>query len=580
MRKTRTVPEAAVAYLSMEIAIVDEIPTFSGGLGVLAGDYLRSMADLEMPLVAVTLMYRGGFFRQEIDAGGHQLEFPVEWNPEEHLERLDTTITVELAGRSVEVGVWRYLLAGCSGAMVPIYLLDTDVGANAPLDREITARLYAGGRAERLAQEIVLGVGGLHALRALGHLSISSFHMNEGHAALLPLALLEERGVLATDDDVALDLKAVRAACVFTTHTPVPAGHDRFERPLVDQMLGAVRVAEMEALSCFENDELNMTLLGMALSGFINGVAFRHGEVSRTMFPQFRIEAITNGVHVGRWADPAISAMFDAYLPDWREDNTMLRYASRIPIAAIRDARNAAKAALVDEVQRRSGVELDASILTLGIARRATGYKRNDLLLQDVEALRALVSRAGPLQVVYSGKAHPSDTEGKGLIAHVAHLAKELSGAVRVVYLPDYGMNLAARLVAGVDVWLNTPIARHEASGTSGMKAALNGVPSLSVVDGWWVEGCVEGVTGWAVGADAGPGGGEALDRDALDTADREELHRVIGDVIAPLYYGDPDAFAAVGRAAIALNGSFFNTHRMATEYVLRAYRGAVRLNA
>jgi len=328
----------------------------------------------------------------------------------------------------------------------------------------------------------------------------------------------------------------------------------------------------LRAIGTLEDGTLNMTVLGMFFSRFINGVAQRHGEVARAMFPRYRIDAITNGVHVPTWVAPSTALLFDRHLPNWRRDNAMLRYATGIPLSEVQAAHAHAKQALFDEVSRRRSVRLDPAALTLGVARRATPYKRNDLLLSRPDALRAIVDRVGPLQVLYSGKAHPRDRLGKTLIEHVNAAAEELAGDVTVVYLEDYGMSLASLLVSGVDVWVNNPVAPHEASGTSGMKAALNGVPSLSILDGWWVEGYVEGVTGWAVGADLGPGGNQRIGDPETDGDDATELHHVLGDVVAPLYYRRPDAFASVCRSTMALNGSFFTTQRMVREYAARAY--------
>jgi len=284
-------------------------------------------------------------------------------------------------------------------------------------------------------------------------------------------------------------------------------------------------------------------------------------------------------VNVSTWVAPSSARLFDRHLPPWRQDNTMLRYATVIPTEEIRTAQAEAKRVLFDEVARRNGIILDPAALTIGVARRATPYKRNDLLLSRPGELRAIADRVGPLQIVYSGKAHPLDEPGKALIERVNTAAKEVSGEVIVVYLEDYGMSLASLVVSGVDVWLNTPIAPREASGTSGMKAAVNGVPSLSTLDGWWVEGHVEGVTGWAVGSDPGAEADLPIGDPVVDAADAAELYRVLGDVVAPLYYRRPDDFAAVRRFAIALNGSFFTAQRMVTEYASRAYRATRRFD-
>jgi len=579
MRKTSPMPDQTIAYFSMEIAIADEIPTFSGGLGVLAGDFLRAIADGAVPAVGVTLLYRSGFFHQSLDGSGHQVESPVVWNPAEHLEHLDNRVTVTISGRTVTVGVWRYVMTGVTGFETPIYLLDTALPENAPYDRLITDRLYGGGPKERLSQEAILGLAGAAMLQSLGHSELTTFHMNEGHAALLPVALLRQRSGDDLASATAEDLEAVRQSCVFTTHTPVPAGHDRFTLETATTVLGDAIATGLDELGCLEDDMLNMTVLGMFFSGFINGVAKRHGEVSQAMFPQFHVESITNGVHAATWVAPEIGVLFDDHLPGWREDNTLLGGADVISLEELRAAHLAAKGALFDEVIRRNGVALDPSVLTIGIARRAAAYKRNDLIFSDLDALTKLVDRSGSIQILCSGKAHPDDVAGKALIAHITELAKELSGPITVVYLTDYGMRLAARLVAGVDVWLNNPVTPREASGTSGMKAAMNGVPSLSTLDGWWLEGCVEGVTGWAIGTDRGTAAADDRDAAAIDKSDSNDLRRVLGSLVSPMYYERPEAFTAVGRSAIATNGSFFTSERMLREYVERAYQRHVPID-
>jgi starch phosphorylase len=566
-----------LAYFSMEVAISDQIPNFSGGLGVLAGDFLRAASDLTIPAIGVSLIYHEGFFRQDIDAAGRQIEQAVHWTPSDHLERLDAQVQVTLGGRSITIGVWRRDLVGAGGSSVPVYFLDTRLPQNDPDAQTITDRLYVGDQRERLYQEAVLGLAGPAMLRQLGYGGIVKYHMNEGHASLVPVALLAERmnGPLADATPAVID--AIRELCVFTTHTPVPAGHDRFALDIVTEVLGPDLAKGMREIGCLERGTLNMTVLGMFFSGFINAVSQRHGEVARSMFPHHQIEAITNGVHVPTWVGPSAAAMFERHVPRWRHSSTMLRYSSCLPLDELRVAHAEAKQCMLAYVADRTGVRLDPETITLGVARRATPYKRNDLLLSNPARLRALVERCGPLQVVYSGKSHPSDLSGKLLIERIHSSAHELDGAVTVVYLEDYGMEIATHLVAGVDAWLNNPVAPHEASGTSGMKAALNGVPSISVLDGWWVEGYVEGITGWGIGSDLGAGSIMPIGDPAVDAADAEVLYRVLEEKVMPLYYEDPDGFLAVRRSAIALNGSFFTAQRMVSEYVDRAYRGAVR---
>jgi starch phosphorylase len=555
--------EEQIAYFTMEVALDDALPTFSGGLGVLAGDVLRSAADLEAPFAAVSLLWREGYFHQLLDDSGHQIEEPVTWSPEDLLERLSVRVEVEVAGRRVQVGCYRYVIHGVTGGEVPVHFLDTDLEENAPEDRRITDRLYGGDAAHRLAQEAVLGLGGPAMLEALG-IEPKVFHMNEGHSALLTLALLEadagsEPGGAGFSEAA---VAALGQRCVFTTHTPVAAGHDVFPVALVKEVLGDTRRAELEALGQLGSGVLNMTELGMSHSRYVNGVSLRHRAVAQALAPTHHVESVTNGVHLATWAAPVFSSLFDEHVPGWRSDNAVLRYVSGVSLEEIGDAHGRAKATLLAEVARRSGRRLDPAALTIGLARRATPYKQTALLFSDLDRLRAIASSVGPIQVLCAGKAHPADEPGKALIVTITQAAKTLGGDVEVLFLPDYSLALAKLLCSGTDLWLNTPIKPLEASGTSGMKAAVNGVPSLSTLDGWWIEGCIEGITGWAIGG--------------LDNGDdAEALYRVLGEAVAPLYYGSPERYRAVMRYAISLNASFFHTERVVLEYERNAYRPA-----
>jgi starch phosphorylase len=556
-----------IAYFSMEIGLDTAIPTYSGGLGVLAGDTLRAAADFGLPMVAVTLLHRKGYFRQHLDAAGNQSESPVVWVPEEVLEPLSPRVTLTIEGRSVQVCAWRYVVRGVFGHTVPVYFLDTDVEGNSPWDRSLTDHLYGGDSHYRLCQEVVLGLGGVMMLQALGYDHIQPYHMNEGHAALLTLALLEQQTAgggwhAVTDEDV----EAVRQRCVFTTHTPVPAGHDRFPLDLARQVLGKGWMAFLEKANCCLNDTLDMTYLALYLSRYVNGVAMRHRDISQGMFPDYPINAITNGVHAVTWTAMPFRNLYDHHIPEWRHDNFYLRYAVEIPLYEIEYAHAQTKRELLELVQHRTGVRLDEAALTIGFARRAAAYKRADLLFSDLDRLQSITRHVGPLQVIYSGKAHPQDVAGKALIRRIFAGAAKVGAAMPVVYLQNYDMALARDICAGVDLWLNTPQRPQEASGTSGMKAALNGVPSLSVLDGWWLEGHQEGITGWAIGDGLEPGAEPALEA--------ASLYDKLEHVILPLFYGQPTEFGKVMRSAIALNGSFFNAQRMVFQYLRNAYFG------
>jgi len=555
-----------VAYFSMEIGLDARMPTYSGGLGVLAGDTIRAAADLKVPMVAVTLLYRKGYFRQKLEADGWQREEPEEWTPEEFLEEMPQRVSVTVEGRTVHLRCWRYQVKGISGFTVPVYFLDADLPENAEWDRTLTHFLYGGDERYRLCQEVILGVGGVRMLRALGYEEIRIFHMNEGHSALLTLELLDEEARRAGRESLTNgDQEAVRNKCVFTTHTPVPAGHDRFPVELARKVLGGRD--DFFALEgvLYEGNTLNMTYLALNLSRYINGVARKHGEVSRLMFAGYCIEAITNGVHAATWVSEPFQELFDRYIPFWRQDNFSLRYALSLPKQEVWDAHMRAKRQLIDLVNRETGAGMDEDVLTIGFARRATTYKRGDLLFQDVERLRRIAAEAGPFQVIYAGKAHPRDYGGKELIKRIFQAKQALAGDVKIVYLENYNMGLGVMITAGVDLWLNTPEPPLEASGTSGMKAALNGVPHLSVLDGWWIEGHIEGLTGWSIGEAAR---GEHWSH-PLDAA---SLYDKLEKVIIPLFYRDRERFIDVMVYSIAINGSFFNTQRMMQEYVLNAY--------
>jgi starch phosphorylase len=562
---------AKIAYFSMEIALADDLPTYSGGLGVLAGDTVRSAADGGVPMVAVTLAHRKGYFRQKLDAEGRQTEEPAEWSPAGRLPELPARVRLNLEGRDIAVRAWQFDVKGRGGHVVPVLLLDTDLPENAEPDRAITDHLYGGDSRYRLRQEAVLGIAGVRMLRALAYGELARYHMNEGHAALLVIELGYEemlrRGLKAVTHDVAL---AVRPLCVFTTHTPVGAGHDQFPLSLVREVITEYGDAFHERAIEFCLDRvLNMTYLALDNSHYVNGVAKRHGEISRHMFAQYKIDSITNGVHAGFWVSAPMAALFDRHIDAWREDNASLRYALGIPKQELWIAHQRAKDELIRLANQRGGTGLFANVFTIGFARRATTWKRADLLFNDLKRLIALHRAAGPIQLIYAGKAHPQDGGGKELIHRIFEYIAALKGQIQVVYLEDYDMAMARALVSGVDLWLNTPQPPLEASGTSGMKAAVNGVPQLSVLDGWWIEGCIEGVTGWSIGADNNSGSPQAADDRELDA---QSLYNKLETVILPLYYRESERWMDVMRHAIALNGSFFNTERMVDQYVRKAY--------
>ena len=558
----------SVAYFSMEIGLEEAIPTYAGGLGILAGDTVRSAADMGVPLVAVSLVHRRGYFHQRLDQHGNQTEEPREWSLAERLSELSSRVAVEIEHRSVRLRAWRYEVRGLSGAIVPVLLLDADLPDNSNEDRRLTDQLYSGDARYRLCQEVILGIGGVRMLRALGYRNIRRFHMNEGHASLLTVELAYEESRKRNETTISREaVQAIKPLCVFTTHTPVSAGHDQFPLALVARVVTGYGHGfdERAREFCLEG-VLNMTYLALDHSHFVNGVAKRHGEVARHMFAQRKIDSITNGVHAATWAAPPVQAMLDRHIPDWRQDNASLRYALGIPKLEVWDAHSGAKHELIKRVNETTGAAMDPNVFTIGFARRATAWKRADLLFYDVAHLEAIHARTGAFQLVYGGKAHPDDEAGKALIRRIFEIKTTLGAKIRLVYLEEYDMRLARLITAGVDLWLNTPQPPLEASGTSGMKAAVNGVPSLSILDGWWVEGCIEGVTGWAIGGDQG------IETDDERAADAASLYGKLEHVILPMFYTDRDRYVEVMRHALALNGSFFNTERMLDQYVRKAY--------
>ena len=577
----------------MEIALENAMPSYSGGLGVLAGDTIRAAADIRLPMVAVSLLYRNGYFHQRLSDDGAQVEEPVEWNVERFLVEEAPRVSVTLEDRRVELRAWRYTVIGVRGYEVPVYFLDAELPENDPRDRELTGSLYGGDPYYRLSQEVLLGIGGVRMLRALGHTELMRYHMNEGHAALLTIELLDEECQQAGRSSIkGDDIEKVRSKCVFTTHTPVPAGHDKFpveyltrlfpdQNRLFDQndessvdLIKSILQVEQSYPDLQEaakrGASLNMTYLALGLSNYVNGVAKLHGVVSRKMFPNVPIEAITNGVHAATWASPSFRDLFDRHIPSWREDNYSLRGALGLPPEEVWAAHLLAKHDLLEAVRKKTGLRLYPEAFTIGFARRATGYKRADLILNDLDRLRQIATNVGAFQIVFAGKAHPKDAGGKEIIKRIFKAKRALKKSVPIVFLDDYDLDLGGKLTAGGDLWLNTPQYPLEASGTSGMKAALNAVPSLSILDGWWVEGHIEGVTGWSIGephrSDPAP------DTATNNAADAESLYSKLENVILPLFYEDRSRYLSVMQHAIAINGSFFNTQRMVQQYITDAY--------
>jgi starch phosphorylase len=555
-----------VAYFSMEICLEQDVPTYSGGLGVLAGDTLRSAADLRLPVVGITLAHRQGYFRQHLASDGTQTEGPATWDPASRLPEVPHTVTISIEGRPVRVRAWRYDVRGVSDHVVPVYLLDTNLPENAEYDRTLTDTLYGGDTRYRLCQEVVLGIGGAMLLEqlGLGFDAGTQHHINEGHAALLCLHLLARQlGGRPHWEARVGDVEAVARRCIFTTHTPVPAGHDRFTMELTRGVL-TDKAALLDTLALWEGAELNMTRLALRCSRFINGVAMRHSRCRRRCSRSSR-SAPSRTACTRRRGRPSRSAVCStATFPAWRRDNNYLRYAITIPIEEIRAAHGESKQAMLDEVERRTGQRLDPKVFTIGFARRATTYKRTDMIFSDLERLRSIAGTVGPIQIVYGGKAHPKGREREGddppHPRGGAPARRRADGGVRGE-LRDDARRVPDERRRRVAQQPDAPARgeRHERHEGGTQRRAL-AVGARRVVDRGLRRGRHRLVGRPRREAARRPVGGHP------------ELYYKLERVVMPLYYGMPFKWAEVQRNAIALNGSFFNTQRMVTQYLTNAY--------
>lgn len=547
-----------VAYFTMEIGLKTEMPTYAGGLGMLAGDIMLACCDLKVPSVCMTMCWQHGYMKQHINEDGSQEYKNHEWNPADHLTKLPQTVSVILEGREVKIGVWVYNLKK-EEHTVPVYFLDTDLPENNQADRDITRYLYGGGGFTRLKQEAVLGIGGVRMLEALGYSDVGTYHMNEGHAAFLTLELLRKREWKNEN---------VISACAFTTHTPVKAGHDVFSYEDAYRVLGE-EIIPWHIRALAGQDCLSMTHLAMHLSRYTCGVSQIHGQVSRKMFPGEKIDAITNGVHHVRWACGPMQQLFDKYADGWRSDPTVLeRVCREFPEDELWEAHQKAKRALIDEVNRRTGFKFDCNHLTIASARRVVAYKRPELLYTNLERLQEVCH--GKVQIIHAGNAHPGDPFAQSVIQRMVQRSKKLRDSVKIAYLENYNPALAALMVSGADIWLSTPMRKHEASGTSGMKAALNGALNLSTLDGWWIEGYErDPEAGWRIG----PLASALDDPEEHRKVDAEDLYTQLQyEVIPEYYYKERKRWLRRMMRSIGLIG-YFSARRCVEDYLERAWK-------
>ncbi len=552
--------DTRVAYISMEIGMDSNIPTYSGGLGVLAGDTVRSAADLEIPMVGICLCYSSGYFYQLFNEKGEQKEKEIEWSFFYEFDKVEKPITMMIEDREIQVSAWLYKVIGQSGHVVPIYLLTTEVKGNEDWMLKLTGSLYdSTSRWNRITQEMILGIGGVKLLKSLGYDNIKTYHINEGHGAFSTLELYK-----MFDQD----LDKVKEKVAFTTHTPVPAGHDRFGHELVQKVFKD-RFPEKLLNLGSENGELNMTLLAMNCSRYVNAVAKKHGETTREMFPNYEIDSITNGVHLPFWVSKPIQRIFDRKFPNWKSNPEVLSNAIEIDDLELFDAHIENKFNLISYQKGHSWNLLDEELITIGFARRFATYKRAILIFHNLDRLGKLSQ--GELQFIFAGKAHPKDQAGKDYIKKIYEAGEYLydNYGVKVALMENYNMDLAHMLVSGCDIWLNCPERYREASGTSGMKAALNGVLNFSVLDGWWIEGYrKQPDAGWAIGKFPE----EYEQSENLNDWERDanEIYSILENQIIPTYMNH-DEWLYKCKNAISL-AAYFNTHRMVKEYAQKAY--------
>jgi starch phosphorylase len=551
----------SIAYISMEIGMDSNIPTYSGGLGVLSGDTVRSAADLEIPMVAVCLCYSSGYFYQLFNENGEQKEKEVEWNFYYEFDKVERPITIKIENKDVLVSAWLYRVIGQSGHILPIYLLTTDVERNENWMKKMTGSLYdSTSRWNRIVQEMILGMGGVKLLNSLGYTNIKTYHLNEGHGSFATVELFNMfKG----------DINKVKEKVVFTTHTPLPAGHDRFDHDLVDKVFVSTMPKEIRKRA-EDNGQFNMTFLGMSLSRYRNGVAKKHGEITKKMFPKYEVDHITNGIHLPFWVSKPIRKIFERKWPNWKANPSLLQNAIELDDLDLFDAHIENKFNLINYQKGHSWNLLDEELITIGFARRFATYKRAVLIFHDIDRLGKISQ--GKIQYIFAGKAHPKDQMGKEYIKKIYEAGDYLYSnyGVKVVLMENYNMDLSHMLVSGVDVWLNNPERYREASGTSGMKAALNGVLNLSVQDGWWLEGYkMNPAAGWAIGPDDSnpndPGVSNSWD------VDSNAIYEILENEIIPTYMNH-DEWLFKSKNAIAL-AAFFNTHRMVEEYAEKAYK-------
>lgn len=539
-----------IGYFTAEIGLWSDLKTYSGGLGVLAGDHVKSAADAGIPLVGVTLLYREGYGTQQLDNLGNQTETFPNLDPNQHMTKTSIEFSLNLDNTQIKISVWKVEIEGISGHVVPVYFLDTFHEDNTPEHCSLSGRLYGGDDNTRIRQEYILGVGGVKLFDFIDEV-LSGIHLNEGHCTFALLELLEKGWTRQYLSDHTL----------FTTHTPVPAGHDRFDWDLVRHIIGDKLPQDAIELVKIAGDSENgnrcsMSHLAVGLCTSVNAVSKLNAEVASNMFANRVITPITNGVHHMTWTSDSMSTLFDKFIPGWKENPNLLQNANNLPNHELVKFREQARELLRNRVKNDTGVELFKDRLTIGFARRFATYKRANLVFHDLERLTKI--GADKIQFVFSGKAHPRDNGGKDLIRSIFESASNIESSIPVAFLEDYDMQIGLDMTSGVDIWLNNPIRPMEASGTSGMKAAMNGVPNCSILDGWWPEACIHGKNGWAIGS---------AEDDRNDIRDANNLYNVIENEVLPVWESSIDNWANIMKSSIVASSNFTG-NRMIQDYL------------
>jgi starch phosphorylase len=536
----------SIAYLSMEIALDNNIKTYAGGLGVLAGDILRSAATKKFPMIGITLISNQGYFKQKITSSGKQLELIDNDYDFSLLKKLDTEVAVNIGNDKVKIGVWQYLIKGENGFNVPVYLLDTNIFGNKTIYKKLSTKLYGGDLTFRLQQEIILGRGGVKMLEALGYNNIKKYHLNEGHGAFTAIELYNN----CLEKNIAAKIAKVKTQCVFTTHTPIQTVFDEFP---VDLLAQNQPDFPFNLRQLIKNKQVNTIDLAMFFSGYINGVAKTHQNFLNTVYPKYNIKVITNGINSIFWSSPEFKKLYDKYIFGWRTDASLLKKVDRIALKNIWQAHQSAKRRLLKYIKKITGITWREDILTICFARRFTEYKQPLLLFADIDRLQEILESGGRAQIVLAGKAHFRDMSGQDSIKRIYTIKKKYP-KLNIIFLQNYNLDLARLLVAGSDIWLNNPQVPQEACGTSGMKAAHNGVPQVSTLDGWWPEGYKKGKTGWAI-------------------SNADDLYEILKKEILPAYYKMPKKWRVIMKNTISLNAAYFNTDRVLKQYINEAYK-------